>query len=207
MSNLLRMTRNFTLLMALCGAMPWNVFAQAQPVQQQISVPRLVQFSSTLKDAAARPVAGVASVTFAIYAEQDGGAALWSETQNVLADANGHYAVLLGAATSAGVPAELFNIGVGTGSSRWLGVTVARHEEMPRVLLASVPYALKAADAETLGGLPASAYVTEQSLAARTSTTILAPGGTTIAAAPQNSTASSEAAAATANATLPVSNT
>jgi hypothetical protein len=74
------------------------------------------------------------------------------ETQNVLADANGHFNVLLGAATAAGVPAELF----GTGQSRWLGVTVARQQEMPRVLLASVPYALRAADADTLGGLPAS---------------------------------------------------
>jgi hypothetical protein len=93
-------------------------------------------------------------VTFAIYDEQDGGTAtaLWSETQNVLADANGHFNVLLGAATAAGVPAELF----GTGQSRWLGVTVARQQEMPRVLLASVPYALRAADADTLGGLPAS---------------------------------------------------
>ena len=31
--------------------------------------------------------------------------------------------------------------------------------EQPRVLLVSVPYALKAADADTLGGLPASAFV------------------------------------------------
>src|ERR1700721_417492 len=121
------------------------------------SVPRLVQFNSTLKDSAARSVSGVASVTFAIYAEQDGGTALWSETQNVLADANGHFSVLLGAATSTGVPPELF----GTGQSRWLGVTVARQQEMPRVLLASVPYALRAADADTLGGLPASSYVTK----------------------------------------------
>jgi hypothetical protein len=126
--------------------------APQTPAQQQSiavaapdhdSVPRLLQFSGTLKDSAARPVAGAASVTFALYAEQDGGTPLWSETQNVLADANGHYSVLLGAATAAGIPAELF----GTGQSRWLGVTVARHEEMPRVLLASVPYALKAADA------------------------------------------------------------
>jgi trimeric autotransporter adhesin len=141
------------------------------------SVPRLVQFNSTLNDSAARPVSGVASVTFAIYAEQDGGTALWSETQNVLADANGHYNVLLGSATTAGVPAELF----GTGQSRWLGVTVGRQQEMPRVLLASVPYALKAADAETLGGLPASAYVTTQSLATRSTT----PGSTTILTTPQ----------------------
>jgi hypothetical protein len=93
-----------------------------------------------------------------------------------LADANGHYSVLLGAATAAGMPAELF----GTGQSRWLGVTVARHEEMPRVMLASVPYALKAADAETLGGLPASAYVTNESLAAK-----ITPGSTTILTTPQ----------------------
>jgi hypothetical protein len=139
------------------------------------SVPRLVQFGAVLKDVAGRPIGGVASVTFAVYAEQAGGAPLWAETQNVLADANGHYNVTLGAATSAGFPAELF----GTGESRWLGVTVARAAEMPRVLLASVPYALKAGDAQTLGGLPASAYVTTQQFAARgaTGTTILSAGG------------------------------
>src|ERR1700722_4918985 len=110
------------------------------------SVPRLVQYSGTLKDLAARPVAGVVSVSFSIYAEQDGGTALWSETQNVLADASGHYSVLLGSATASGVPPELItaNTGAGTVTSRWLGVTIARQPEQPRVLLASVPYALKA---------------------------------------------------------------
>ncbi|HEY0704232.1 MAG TPA: hypothetical protein VGD60_15785 [Candidatus Acidoferrales bacterium] len=198
MSKTSQKIRRFAMLMAFCATASTGAFAQATP-QVSVSVPRLVQFSSTLKDPAARPVSGVASVTFAIYAEQDGGTALWSETQNVLADANGHYNVLLGAATTAGVPAELF----GTGASRWLGVTIARHEEMPRVLLASVPYALKAADAETLGGLPASAYVTEQSLAARTSTTILAPGSGAISGATPD--ASSPVSAA-APATLPVTN-
>jgi trimeric autotransporter adhesin len=145
----------------------------------QDGVPRLVQFNGTLRDAATRPVVGVASVTFAIYAEQDGGAALWSETQNVIADASGHYNVLLGGATANGVPAELF----GTGQSRWLGVTIARQAEMPRVLLASVPYALKAADADTLGGLPASAYITSAALAA-SNARVMAPstGNATIIA-------------------------
>jgi hypothetical protein len=152
------------------------------------SVPRLVQFNGILKDGAARVVAGPASVTFAIYAEQEGGTAIWSETQNVLADANGHYSAVLGAATSGGFPAELF----GTGESRWLGVAVARQAEMPRALLASVPYALKAGDAQTLGGLPASSYVTTQQLAARgvsaaPSTTIVGAGG---AAAPSTLNAS-----------------
>jgi hypothetical protein len=143
------------------------------------SVPRLVQFNGTLKDAAARPLSGAASVTFAIYAEQDGGPALWTETQNVLADSNGHYTALLGTSTSGGFPAEL----IGTGQSRWLGVTIARQPEMPRVLLASVPYALKAGDADTLGGLPASSYVTTQQLAARTTAPVFS-GGSTIIATP-----------------------
>jgi hypothetical protein len=148
------------------------------------SVPRLVQFNGTLKDVAARPVAGVVSVSFSIYAEQDGGTALWSETQNVLADVSGHYNVLLGSATTNGVPAELF----GTGQSRWLGITVARQPEMARVLMASVPYALKAADADTLGGLPASEYVTTRSLASKQATGPLVAGNTTIIEASSAST-------------------
>jgi trimeric autotransporter adhesin len=143
------------------------------------SVPRLVQINAILKDASARPVAGVSSVAFAIYSDEEGGAALWSETQNVLADPNGHFTVLLGAATSNGVPVELF----GTGQSRWLGITIARQPEMPRILLASVPYALKAADADTLGGLPASAYVTTASLAA-SQAALAKNANTTIVASP-----------------------
>ena len=164
------------------GRAPVAPHAGSEP--GQASVPQVVQFTGTLKDSASRPVAGVASITFAIYAEQDGSAALWSETQNVLADASGHYAVLLGAASANGVPASLF----GTGESRWLGVTIARQPEMPRVLLASVPYALKAQDAETLGGLPASSFVTTQQLAAATMhsaapTTVVAAGADTIVSA------------------------
>jgi hypothetical protein len=46
--------------------------------------------------------------------------------------------------------------------ARWLGVQpeLPGVGELPRVLLVGVPYALKAADADTLGGKPASAYVT-----------------------------------------------
>ncbi len=102
-----------------CGAAPAALAQSAESarstarvtapiVAEQEPVPHLVQFSGVLKDAAARPVAGVVSVTFAIYAEQEGGAALWSETQNVMADGGGHFSVLLGAASSAGVPVRTF---------------------------------------------------------------------------------------------------
>ncbi len=188
------------LLVLVCVSMGVAMSAAAVPAQQsaaQTAVPRLVQFSGVLKDAATRPVAGVSSVTFAIYAEQEGGAALWSETQNVLADANGHYSIVLGAASAGGFPVELF----GTGQSRWLGVTIAREPESPRILMASVPYALKAGDAETLGGLPASSYVTTQQLEAlnaRPATTFVNGGGSTSIAAPgAASVAGSEAGAST----------
>ena len=60
----------------------------------------------------------------------------------------------LGAANPNGLPTDLF----ASGEARWLEVQVAGEATQPRVLLVSVPYALKAADATTLGGLPASAF-------------------------------------------------
>ena len=51
------------------------------------ALPRLVRFSGTAKDAAGNPVTGVTGITFALYAEQTGGAPLWSETQSVQAGA------------------------------------------------------------------------------------------------------------------------
>ena len=46
-----------------------------------------------------------------------------------------------------------------SGEARWLGVQVQGQAEQPRTVLMSVPYALKAADAETIGGLPATAFL------------------------------------------------
>ena len=118
-------------------------------------VPQLVNFSGKATDGQGNPISGVAGVTFAIYKEQAGGAPLWMETQNVTADAHGNYTAQLGAATSAGLPLGLFN----TGEARWLGVRINGGEEQARGLLLSVPYAMKAQDAETVGGLPASAFL------------------------------------------------
>jgi hypothetical protein len=139
-------------------------------------VPRLIKFSGTLLDERGHVVPGPAGVTFALYARQAGGAALWLETQNVKPDANGDYIVLLGTNSAKGVPAELFT----SGEARWLGVQAEGQIEQPRVLLVSVPYALKAGDAETLGGKPASAFALSGSLAGSTgnppvSRTIVAP--------------------------------
>ena len=149
-------------------------------------VPRLIKFSGTLLDALDRAMAGPVGVTFALYSQQTGGAALWLETQNVKPDANGVYSVLLGANSANGVPAELF----ASGEARWLAVQVDRQAEQPRVLLVSVPYALKAGDAQTLGGRPASAFVTTETLAGAGTSAGVSTAASTSAAAPSSSTAS-----------------
>jgi hypothetical protein len=119
-----------------------------------VVVPRLVNFSGSAFNDQGKPVTGIVGLTFSIYNAQEGGAPLWLETQNVQADGKGNYTVQLGATTSQGLPLDVFT----SGEARWLGVRVNGGEEQPRVLLLSVPYALKAADAQTLGGLPASAF-------------------------------------------------
>ena len=129
-------------------------FAQT-PTQTASALPRLVRFSGTVEDLNGTPLTGVAGITFALYSEQTGGAALWLETQNVTADSNGHYTTLLGSTKPDGLPADLFT----SEQARWVGVQVSGQAEQPRVLLVSAPYALKAGDAETVGGLPASAFV------------------------------------------------
>jgi hypothetical protein len=134
-------------------------------------VPRLVNFSGKAVDQG-KTITGITGATFSIYSEETGGSPLWMETQNVQADSRGNYTAQLGATKTEGLPQELFT----SGEARWLGVRVNGGEEQPRVLLLSVPYALKAADAQTLGGLPASAFA----LAG----TIVAAGGNAAAATP-----------------------
>ncbi|MBI3895184.1 MAG: hypothetical protein HY313_04565, partial [Acidobacteria bacterium] len=140
------------------GVLSWGVFLGGVSAQEPSNGPsRLMQVNGVLKDTMGQPLTGVQGITFALYREQSGGAALWLETQNVQLDEQGRYSVLLGSTQSEGLPQELFS----SNEARWLGVQVnlPGEVEQPRVLLVSVPYALKAADAETLGGLPASAFV------------------------------------------------
>jgi len=119
-------------------------------------VPPLIQFSNVATDEGGNTLSGVVNLTFSLYAAQQGGEPLWTETQNnVPLDPTGHYSVQLGITKPGGVPTTLFT----TGEARWLGVQIAQQPEQPRALLLSVPYALKAGDAATVGGLPPSAFV------------------------------------------------
>jgi hypothetical protein len=152
------------LAILLCSAFCFG--QQTAGSRSEAVVPPMVRFSGTLNDATGKPLNGGVGVTFLLYEDEQGGSPLWLETQNVTADTSGHYTAMLGSTTSTGLPADIFV----AGEARWLAVQPQGQGEQPRVLLLSVPYALKAGDAQTLGGLPASAFV----LAAPPSTTAVA---------------------------------
>jgi hypothetical protein len=141
----------FALLIGSVTSLP----AQTVGTELINAVPPAMKFSDVLLDDTGKPLTGTVGVTFSLYKDEQGGAPLWVETQNVLPDKLGHYSVMLGSASSQGLPADLFT----AGEPRWIGVKPEGQTEQPRVMLASVPYAMKAGDAATVGGLPASAFM------------------------------------------------
>jgi hypothetical protein len=125
------------MLVVLCAVSP--VFAQS-PL-------RLIPFTGVLTDAQGQPRGGLVALSLAIYEEPVGGTPLWVETVTAELDSRGRYQIVLGATTD-GVRVDLFT----SGAARWLGVQVNSEEELPRMPLLAVPYAVAAAEAATLGG-------------------------------------------------------
>ncbi len=153
----------------------WGVLlALATAVGASAQTPRLVPYSGVIRDALGTPRAGVVTLTFSLYAEAEGGVPLFVEAQTVTLDAQGRYTVLLGATRSDGLPLDAFI----SGEARWLGVRVEGDGEGPRVQLVSVPYALKAADADTVGGKPLSAFVLAQPATTSSTSTTIVPQAT-----------------------------
>jgi len=157
------------------------------------AVPALVPYSGVALGSDGKPLTGEAVITFLVFKDDQGGDPLFAETQNVTLDAAGRYKVQLGASLSSGLPTDLF----ANGDARWLEVQISGQTPQPRALLVSVPYALKAADASTLGGLPASAFVLAGS---QTATNATAPALATTAR-PDATTATSTAVTTTGGAT------
>jgi hypothetical protein len=131
------------------------------------TVPAVVRYSGTLPGR----LEGRASVRFSIYAEAQGGSALWTENQTVSVDKDGKFTALLGASSSNGLPQAVF----GDGHAHWLGVEAEGGGE-ERTVLASVPFAIKAADATTIGGKTADEFVTSDQLRAQVAAEVAAQG-------------------------------
>ncbi|MGO9270630.1 MAG: tail fiber domain-containing protein [Terriglobia bacterium] len=120
--------------------------------------PQITQITQTKENENGKSQSpAVVALSFSLYELQEAGSPLWSESQKVQLDEQGRYTVLLGATQPEGLPLDLFT----SGRALWLGVQpqLPGATEQPRVLLVAVPYALKAADADTLGGFPASAFL------------------------------------------------
>jgi len=192
--------RRVALFLAACAAVVSAIGLYAQQTDSIAStnnppavsqpVPRLIMLNGSVKDLAGKPLTGPVDLDFAIYKEQTDAAPLWQESQTLNVDEQGHYAALLGAMQAEGLPVDLFT----SGEARWLGVSAGKLPEQPRVLLVSVPYALKANDAEMLGGKPASAYALAPPAESTTS-----PGtGTAGAAGPRGAATPDVAAPGTA---------
>jgi hypothetical protein len=127
-----------------------QISSTAQP---SISIPHVIRYSGAVPlaiPAAQREL----HVTFRLFGTATGGRLLWQETQTVAAE-SGKFAALIGSATASGVPDYWFS----ANQARWLEVQVESESPLRRVQLTAVPYAMKAANAETLGGKPLSAFV------------------------------------------------
>lgn len=128
--------------------------------ESQAAAPRVLKFSGVLLDASGKPANGEVDVTFALYKQEGDEEPLWTETQHVIADERGGYTALLGTTQASGIPAGVFR----SDEARWLGVQVQGQVQQPRTLLVSVPYALKAVEAEKLAGKSVSDFVLSESL-------------------------------------------
>jgi hypothetical protein len=173
------MKRILVVMFLVMSLLPAELLSQAPTSVSTAAsavVPTLVKYSGTLTGLNGQPLAGTVGVTFFLYKDDQGGAPLWMETQNITPDKTGRYTAVLGSTTSQGLPTDLF----ASGEARWLGVQAEGQAEQPRVLLLSVPYALKAGDAQTLGGMPASAFVLADSAPSKPAAAVSsAPAATT----------------------------
>lgn len=139
----------------LVGTAIWaclSGFVAAQTIEPA-GPPPLIPFSGAITAPSGGPHVGLVSAVFALYEASEGGVPLWVDIQVVQTDADGWYLALLGAYTA--LPVDLF----ASSQALWLGVQPEGQPEQPRVQFLSVPYALKAGDADTLGGRPVGEFM------------------------------------------------
>ena len=133
------------ILLAAAALLAVVAFATTASAQ---NTPGFVPAQGVLYDSAGDPVEGTLPVVFSLYPDALGGAALWTESQNVTFEA-GLFSVFLG--TTSPLNLSLFQ----DNSGLYLGIAVDGDMEMALIPFGSVPYARIAdwaGDAETLDG-------------------------------------------------------
>lgn len=137
------------------------------PMTAICEVPQQITHQGYLTDSTGIPIYGDITMVFSFYDAATEGTLLWLEEQNVLV-INGIYNVLIGwDPVDNPFPDNLFD------GQRWLGVTVGGDTGMlPRQMLGSNPFAIRAGDADTLNGYAASDFLVMEGETTRGNMTI-----------------------------------
>ena len=147
--NVFRASGTALLVLALGGT------ASAQGL-----VPEVLPYQGLLSDAVGAPVNGQVDLTFRLYSQALGAVPAWTEQHLGVDVVDGVFSVYLGE----DIPL------VGSfrdGSTKYLGISVGIDVEAgPRQNVGSVPYALLAGNALSLGGAAAATFVTNNALQA-----------------------------------------
>jgi len=122
-------------------------------------VPKKINYQMRITDTdTGEPLPGSHNLTFRICQYELSGGVLWTEAHSVTADTAGVVSVILGSTTP---------IDISLNGERWLEVEVDTEVLSPRRELVSVPFALsadtagQAANADSLGGMAAAAFLTD----------------------------------------------
>ena len=115
------------------------------------AVPQLLKHQGYMSNNQGAPSTGSANLTFNLYTVENDGSSIWTQTIPVTFDA-GYYSVVLGPGTPE-LSVENFD-----GSDLYLGVTLEGQDEfLPRMQIASAPYAFRAkaveGEVKAVGGL------------------------------------------------------
>lgn len=109
-----------------------------------MAVPPIISYQGYLQDGAAMPADGDYAITFSLYDSPNAGAELlWSESYSSVAISAGIFNVDLGSV-------QPFQPEDFAGDSLWLGIQIAEGDELvPRTRLVAVPWAIRAAVADS----------------------------------------------------------
>ena len=115
---------------------------QIAPAKTDSDSPPVLKLRGVLRDHDGKRLGGVVGVLFAVYEQQQGGAPLWQEVQNIQVDTQGHFTALVGSTKREGISPELF----GPQETLWLGnqVLLPGEVEQSRIMLVSTPHGLVA---------------------------------------------------------------
>ena len=107
-------------------------------------VPYLVNYQGIVTDTGGTPITGTHSLLFRIYPDSlSATSPIWTEYHDAVEIDEGLFNVILGGISP--IPPDLFNA-----EERWLGIRVNHDPEMyPRIRITSVPWAIRAAIADS----------------------------------------------------------